>query len=157
MRILIALAALALCASASAAEPQPGTANFSPRIIAACGTELNSEGALRRLPPRAREQKLACLLREIARDLNQELPQTEDDVTFEKVSVAGMELTYRQTLHGDARNPDPARAAAVGEAIRTGLCSKSYFRSITSMGAAFNVRVHDENGRLLSETRISRC
>ena len=157
MQFSIAIGLLAMFVDAPAAGSRPGPDETTRRIITACGAEVDSEAALRALPRPARDRKLACLLREIARGISKDLPRTTGEATFAGISSEGLTLAYRHIVHGDTSNPDPARLAAIPAAITTQLCSGPFMRSMISMGASVVMRVHDDAGRLLSETRISRC
>ena len=145
----------------TAAAPTPQQIESQRQFLAACGAVVDSEAALRRLPGPQRREKVACVLRELARQLNEDLPQRDPILTSEKIEADGLRLTYPYTLHRDAATITPQQHAALTErserAVRAQVCGGLRFPLWVALGASVASVVRDRNGTLLAESIVTRC
>ncbi|PSJ39027.1 hypothetical protein [Allosphingosinicella deserti] len=161
MRGLIAIGFFGLCALGSAAGAMPSDAESHRQMIAACGAVVDSQTALRRLPKPALRKALSCVMSELARQMNQDLPQQHDTITMDTVQPEGARLTYRYTFVEDAPVTTAGWLSTLNSNTETTLrrqaCDPPFFRLLISLGASLAVTFRDRNGQILTHHVVTRC
>jgi hypothetical protein len=155
MRTILAIAILGLCGLGPQALPVG--AQTRPTMVAACGRVVDSELALRRLPAAERAEKLACLAREIARELDSQPSVRSGELPLYRVRAEGSRLIYHLRLRPEPSEVRAARLAAARGAWRDRICGGRFMSSFVSMGGSVMAVFEDSDGRPVDEILIAEC
>ena len=151
-RAPLALVPILVAAAPAAAVPGPPAPPVAPDLFAACGPEVRSEPAMRRLAPPARDAKLACVVRVLADLLSRNMAEEGEVRGSAAAEGTSLVLAYCAAQRIPDRRLDEILAGA--EALA---CDGARTRSWIAIGMSFRIEVRDPKGRRLRDHVITAC
>ena len=147
-----------LLGAAQAAPQAGGKPPIDPGTMAAsCGGDL-TVGEMAALPRAEAEAKMACFLREGAKQFNRNLPLKVDEITtLERLSTEGARLTYHYVIDRPAAEVPETMREALRTATKAQVCKAEDMRATIRAGGSYRYLWVDRMRTPLAETVVSAC
>lgn len=153
MRLPACPAAMVLGLLAAPGASQPDT---DPAILA-CVPPALRDLPISRVSASQRRPVVACLLRQSARQINEQAPIPMGDDMLESAIVGDTTIYYNIRLDVTAAEFGAEQRRRLADRTHANVCAAADMRSTIGLGGAFGYNWFDREHRLLHQTRVDRC
>lgn len=153
-----AAACMLVGAAAPAAAQPAGLTADADALARTCVPSGQHDRPMANFSPAERIALVSCAQREVARQLNAQLPRQIDDLTLlHVITTEGAQLTYHFKLAVDAKDINAAQRANLVQTTRAHVCRQADMRQTMSLGGSYAYVWIDPGDIEIARTVIEAC